>query len=304
MDALFDADILVFRCGFAAERAKWFLQIGAEDPTPENGLPPVLQFDYKKEAEIALDELLPGKMSRELGKDYFLWSERFVEPVEHALQNVKVTVARALENIGLTDWDVTMYLSGPTNFRYEIATTRPYKGNRKKKHRPTHEEAIRDYIKSKWTTVVSDGDEADDQLGIAQCRIEPLESIIITQDKDLDMIPGLKYDFVEDEGYSVTEDQAEYNFCVQLLMGDSTDNIPGLPGIGKAKAKKALEGVEPEGRMAVVMQMYEAHSPVAGWYAYLAEQGLLLWIRRVPGEVWSPPVIDETLYEESLGSMY
>jgi len=70
MRALFDADILVFRCGFAAERAKWFLTIGEGRAQ---------QFDYKREAEIALDEQLPGRMSREAGEDYYMWSERFVE---------------------------------------------------------------------------------------------------------------------------------------------------------------------------------------------------------------------------------
>ena len=34
MKALFDADILVFRCGFAAERNNWFLQTG-ESGEPE-----------------------------------------------------------------------------------------------------------------------------------------------------------------------------------------------------------------------------------------------------------------------------
>jgi hypothetical protein len=281
MKALFDADILVFRCGFAAERNKWFLKVG-EGHTQ--------QFDYKKEAETALDEQLPGIMSREMGVDYNLWSERFVEPVEHALHNVRVVVERALESLHLTEWDTTMYLSGSKNFRFDIAKSRPYKGNRDKLHRPTHEAAIKEYIKSKWTTIVSEGEEADDALGIAQCQLGPTESVIITQDKDLDMIPGLKYDFVQDEAYSVTPEQGLYNFHIQLLMGDATDNIPGLPGIGKAKAKAALKGVELDEQMEVVMQMYQAHTPdKLEWFEYLREQGQLLWIRQKPDQMWEPP---------------
>ena len=149
MRALFDADILVFRCGFAAERNVWFLKVG-------DGLEQ--QFQYKKEALVALDEQLPGKMSREAGKDYSLWSERFVEPVEHALQNVKVTINRALEDLALTEWDATMFLSGGKNFRYDVAKTKPYKGNRDKAHRHTHEEAIKDYIVSNWHTMISHGE--------------------------------------------------------------------------------------------------------------------------------------------------
>lgn len=296
MKALFDADILVFRCGFAAERAKWFLKVGEGETQ---------QYDYKKEAEIALDEQLPGVMSREAGKDYSLWSERFVEPVEHALHNVRTVVDKALESLHLTEWDVIMHLSGDNNFRFDIATTRPYKGNREKSKRPTHEEAIKDYIRSKWLTVTSEGEEADDVMGYTQCALGPLDSVIVTQDKDLDMIPGLKYDFVHDEGYSVTEEQAMYNFHIQLLMGDSTDNIPGLQGIGKAKARKALEGVDPAEHMATVMQMYQAHSPKPDdWYEYLREQGKLLWIRREPDQMWEPPEVDLTQFEQAEASMY
>jgi hypothetical protein len=289
MRALFDADILVFRCGFAAERNVWFLKVG---DGPEQ------QFQYKKEALTALDEQLPGKMSREAGKDYSLWSERFVEPVEHALHNVKVAVNRALEDLNLTEWDVTMFLSGGKNYRYDIARTKPYKGNRDDAHRPTHEQAIKDYIQSNWHTMVSDGEEADDLMGITQCAAPEHETIIVTQDKDLDMIPGLHYDFVEAEGYSVTESQAIYNFYIQLLMGDATDNIPGLPKIGKVKAKAALEGV-PEGDWwHTVQQMYMAHSPIADWQQYLTEQGQLLWIRREPDQIWTPEFEDFDHTEE------
>jgi DNA polymerase-1 len=151
--------------------------------------------------------------------------------------------------------------------------------------------------------VVTEGEEADDALGIAQTQLGPLESVIITQDKDLDMIPGLKYNFVEDETYSVTPEQGHYNFCMQLLTGDATDNIPGLPRIGKAKAKAALEGIETEDLMAAVMQMYQAHAPTEDWYEYLREQGKLLWIRQEPGQDWEPPEIPAEM-EISDVSMY
>jgi hypothetical protein len=283
MRALFDADILVFRCGFAAERNVWFLKVG---DGPEQ------QFQYKKEALVALDEQLPGKMSREAGKDYSLWSERFVEPVEHALHNVNVVVNRALENLNLTEWDVTMYLSGGKNYRYDIARTKPYKGNRDDAHRPTHEAAIKDHIKARWHTITTDGIEADDALGIAQCAAPANETVIVSQDKDLTMIPGLHYDFVEDEAFSVTEEQAIKNFYLQLLKGDPTDNIPGLPGIGVKKAAAALEGVPAGDWWHTVQQMYMAHSPVPDWEGYLTEMGQLLWIQRESDEVWTPQFED------------
>jgi hypothetical protein len=271
MKALFDADVIVFRAGFAAERQQWFLQVG--DETPE-------VFAYKREAQERLDELLPGKYSREEGKDYKMWPERYLEPLEHALHNVNVLVERCLNDVDCTEFDAKFYLSGKGhNFRHEIATTRPYKGNRDEAHRPTHEDAIRKYIREKWETEVTDGIEADDALGIAQTEIYgPQDSVIISIDKDLDQIPGLKYNFLQEVNYDVTDEEAEYKFCHQMLTGDSTDNIPGLPKVGKATANKALENLTSCELREEVVRQYASRSGKQDWWEYLQEQAALVWI--------------------------
>lgn len=288
MKVLFDGDILVFRCGFAAERNRWFLSVGGEEPEV---------FSYKKEADARLDELVPGRESRD-NYDYQLWSERYVEPVENALHNVKSVIRTCLEELE-TD-DITVFLSGSDNYRYEIAKTRPYKGNRDAAHRPTHEVAIREYIENTYPTVVSYGEEADDALGITQLQLGGLESVIATTDKDLHMIPGLKYNFVKKEKVYVTEDEGMRHFFHQLLTGDVVDNIPGLPGIGKVKADRMLYGKNVEEQWYAVVQKY---MEVIGekWLEYLTEQGRLLWIRREPGEMWTPNV--DTLDVPSTGSL-
>ena len=305
MRILFDGDILVFRCGFAAEKNHWFLTVGEES----------FEFDYKKDAVAKLDELLPGIRTREEGRDYALWSERVVEPVAHALHLVNQTITETLRVLEASEYDLTVFLSGEGNYRYKVATTRPYKGNRDQAHRPTHEHAIKDFIRSRFNTVVSDGEEADDAMGIAQTRIGPLESVIVTLDKDLDMIPGLKYNFVNRVPYSITEDQGHYNFCKQLLTGDSTDNIPGLPKIGHAKAAKLLENIPQEDMMLEVALAYMRHAPKDDWLEYLREQGQLLWIRQQPNEMWEPDedvmalgstedYYDERANEESLRELF
>ena len=280
MIALFDADILVFRCGYAAEKNQWFLSIGGEAPTV---------YAYKKEAEAALDEALPGIYSRKEGEDYQLWSERYLEPVENALNNVKTVVAKVLSDLGLSDLDVKMYLSGSKNFRHDVAKTRPYKGNRDEKKRPQHEEAIRKYIRSTWDTTVCDGIEADDAMGIAQCAADPFETCIVTIDKDLDMIPGLHYNFVKEERYETNEEEAWRIFCTQLLMGDSTDNIPGLPRIGKAKAAGMLEALEHDELLEEVARQYASKSRRDDWFDYLTEQAQLIWILRETDTMFTIP---------------
>jgi 5'-3' exonuclease len=129
-------------------------------------------------------------------------------------------------------------------------------------------------------------------LGIWQTKYGPEDSIIISIDKDLDQIPGLKYNWVKDVGYNITPEQGYYNLCMQIMSGDSTDNIPGLPGIGPGKAAKALHGMEdPYSQMREVQNMYAMHSGKEDWEEYLLEQGRLVFIRREPDQMWEPPAL-------------
>lgn len=301
MHALFDADILVFRCGFAAERKTWNLAWSPVD----GEFTETKEFEYKREATDHLDKVLPGVYSRKEGEDYRLWFEVNLEPLSYALQNVKTSVRKALEAVDCTDFDVKMYLSGKENFRNEVATTRPYKGNRDRTHRPTYEQEIRQFIKSTWDTYEAENEEADDLLGIAQTHYGPEDSVIISLDKDLDQIPGLKYNFMHDVRYNVSEEEAMYNFYQQLLTGDSTDNIPGLPGIGPGKAKKALHGLESEDALLnECCRMYQVHSGKEDWQTYMKEQGQLLWIRREPGQLWmSNWDFEDTTSEWDMGEL-
>jgi hypothetical protein len=291
MKALFDADIIVFRAGFAAERQQWYLNVPRTMDTPE-------VFAYKREAQERLDELLPGKYSRVEGEDYQMWPERYLEPLENALHNVNVLVEKCLEAVDCTEFDAEFYLSGKgDNFRHEMAKTRPYKGNRDDKHRPSHEDAIRKYIRGKWPTIVTDGIEADDALGIAQCSTYgPEDSVIISIDKDLDQLPGLKYNFVQEINYDIDEGTAWRNFCTQLLTGDSTDNIPGLPRVGKAKASKRLAGLGDDELLDEVARAYCAGARREDWFSYLKEQAGLIWIMReegVTGDMMIPDSLNE-----------
>lgn len=282
MKAFLDGDILAFRSGFAAERSVWHLHVPSQDY--------VGVFEYNREAKDKLDKLLPGKYSRVEGEDYKLFPERELEPLSHALNNVKTTVNFCLRQCDLSEFDLVVCLSGGGDtFRHRLAKTRPYKGNRKAEHRPTYEREIKDFIRANYHTIVADDEEADDLMAIGQTREGSEDSIIISLDKDLDQVPGLKYNWLHDVRYNVTPAQAHYNFHMQLMTGDSTDNIPGLPGIGPGKAAKALHGLEtPEEQMDEVARMYQIHSGKEDWEEYLVEQGCLLWMRRFPNQTWAP----------------
>jgi 5'-3' exonuclease len=94
--------------------------------------------------------------------------------------------------------------------------------------------------------------EADDIVGtIAQrLRRSDFRSIIVSGDKDLTQLlrPGDRYwDFARDKTYLHTDIKKHFGVRPEAMIdllalaGDSVDNIPGVPGIGKKTAITLLE---------------------------------------------------------------
>jgi hypothetical protein len=175
------------------------------------------------------------------------------------------------------------YLTGKKNFRNEIAVTAPYKGNRKSA-KPKHYQLLRDYMESAWAFTMIEDQEADDAIGIAAYEMQVGEYCICSIDKDLDMLRGDHYNFVKDERYFITEEEGIKNFYKQLLMGDRVDNIIGIKGIGTVKAERLLKECKNENEMYLaILEAYDGNAE------RVLENGRLLWIRRQPNQLWTPP---------------
>ena len=204
------------------------------------------------------------------------------DPAEFALARL----SEFLDNlyVELSVDEVWGYLTGKGNFRNEIAVTAPYKGTRIAA-KPYHFQLLREYMERAWGFEVVDGIEADDALGIESYRNEPDETIIVSIDKDLNMIRGHHYNFVKEEKYYVTEEDAIRNFYLQILTGDKVDNIIGLQGIGPVKSKKLLQDCTTELEMyKTVLKAYDGNE------VRVLENARLLWILREEKQVWHPPV--------------
>jgi len=66
--------------------------------------------------------------------------------------------------------------------------------------------------------------------------------IIVSEDKDMQTIPGYVYNPAKDTAERlITEEMADYFFFMQTLMGDTTDGYKGCPGIGEVSAAKVLD---------------------------------------------------------------
>ena len=152
---------------------------------------------------------------------------------------------------------VAFDLSAPT-FRHKMFEG--YKGTRK----PMPEElrsqvpVIQEVLQAMQIETMSmEGYEADDILGTVsrQCEAEGFEVSILSGDRDLLQlatdkikirIPKTKMSGTEVEDYYAKEVEAKYGVTpkefidMKGLMGDASDNIPGVPGIGEKTASKII----------------------------------------------------------------
>jgi hypothetical protein len=202
--------------------------------------------------------------------------------------------------------------------RYLIATVKPYQANRKSGVKPRNHSFLQDWLMEyegagfkvkNWLTR-----EADD--GMAACLHHAIGTpqgyaAIFTADKDLRMIPGLHVIWKHVNGFRETvrvspgcferigpagKMYGTKFFWLQMLMGDTADNCPGLEGHVVLNAKKE-EYFKPMGEKTaeaylkdcktnddayeVVSALYRKYYDRKGgnWADRFCEQAALLWMR-------------------------
>lgn len=289
MKLLIDGDLMLYRCGFAAEKRFYNLFYDEKFITRIKGASERRKYISKCVEEDHLKENL------------FAWElDKEIQPLSHAIQNFKTAITDIFECLN-TDHYI-MYFTGDGNYREQIATILPYKGNRSEEDKPAHYYELKDYLLGpKWNSFVVHGKEADDAVAIDQSVMQQtnMKSCIVSTDKDLDMIPGKHYDWVQKDLYDITELQGLKNFYTQLLTGDKVDNIPGIHGMGPVKAVKylddALQMVWPMASTLeyesclwhAVKHLYEERTNYSYWD--ILEIGNLLWIQTMWRKTWQPP---------------
>jgi len=172
----------------------------------------------------------------------------------------------------------SVYLTGTDNFRREIAPS--YKANRPDE-RPAHWQAVREFLVTQHKAEICNGHEADDQLGIQQDK-ERGTTVICSIDKDLLQIPGRHYNFVKKTFQEVGIDEGLEHLYLQSLIGDRSDNIIGVAGIGPVKAAQALDGLLPEEWYDKCRELYNDDERF-----HLNMKLLYIWQK--PNDIWQPP---------------
>lgn len=164
---------------------------------------------------------------------------------------------RFLEEESATHLLVAFDLKAPT-FRHQMFEA--YKGTRKPMPEELHEQVplIKEVLKAMQIPVITkEGYEADDILGTLSKQAEEAgyEVSIISGDRDLLQlatdhvqirIPKTRMSSTVVENYYAVDVLEKYQVTpkefidVKGLMGDTADNIPGVPGIGEKTATKLI----------------------------------------------------------------
>ena len=297
--ALVDADGLLYLAGFGVQKALY--QVVLEDGKGELD---TVWFPSAKEIKVFLSE---NPDLSEVGREKHIE----VGPLEHALQIAKSKL-QDIQRLYGNRMEVYIRGDNQKNFRNDIATLWPYKGNRSQE-KPEHFEAIRQYLIEHWNAYKVERHEVDDEIG---CRMSEIQSshyyepIVVSPDKDLDQLPGEHYNYKSNVQYYVDEDEARRWFWMQVLTGDYSDNVRGCWGVGEKGAAQYIDDIlhlDDEEVWSIVVAKY-ANSmeiegcPYVGMDPELValENAQLVYMRRERGEIWTPPGVAPIFEQEEV----
>lgn len=185
--------------------------------------------------------------------------------------------------------DYIMAVKGDDNYRNMMYPD--YKLNR---HKDPNKQNIfvptlRKLLVMEDLAVEAHGFEADDLIRIwaEQCKKHDIDYIICSIDKDLKCIPGKHWGMKKKEMEIVSEAAALKHYYYQLLKGDSTDNIPGVPGVGEKTAVKLLAtlSTEQEYQECVVEQYMLVYGD--NWEEWLLFNGKMIHLMKDPNDYFT-----------------
>lgn len=261
---LLDADIVAHRAACVAEKTEYLVK--GED---------TYEFlDAKSANEYA------QKGIEIVGDPWKVWSRKIDLGKDLAIEAVQSTIKSIQDKSGCKE--LIPILSGKGNFRYAIATTVPYKSTREIRGKPKYLRACKSFIEEYYDAIVTTGIEADDELGIKSQKLGD-RCFIASIDKDLDQLAGWHFDWTKDRVYRVSQKEADFALYRQILTGDSTDDIPGLRGVGPKAAEGILGGAA--NSQALFQRTWDAYrtrvdpNPHRA-YNYFREQARLIYVLR------------------------
>jgi hypothetical protein len=184
--------------------------------------------------------------------DSLIYYEMGKPTLEEALQGIDQRINQMLVECKATKY--AGFLTSGKCFCYSVAETKPYKGNRKHGDKPIIFPALKEYLRQTWNFISVPELEADDLVSIYH---DPLRTVICSPDKDvLYQNKGVHYNYGKAEKVVMDETDSTHFLWKQMLMGDSTDGIGGIPKVGPKTAEKWLEDKLPHEMPTFVLNKY------------------------------------------------
>lgn len=223
-----------------------------------------LAFDMSSYLKTAL---LTGKDHKDGQLVVFEDKEVLVNSAEYGYEIVINMMIKALEDTRLQPINCLLVFEGMNSKAKRLLIDSQYKAKRDKRPPEFYEQfsRLREYIETLWRglgaiAMSQDGVEGDDVLAFLAQETEE-ELIISSRDNDLGALIGVNAygarirfhkDGVhfrtgpEESDIVVMESEpfvhpTKYCTLFKALVGDSSDNIPGISGFGPAKFQKMLE---------------------------------------------------------------
>lgn len=171
--------------------------------------------------------------------DSLLYYEMDKPTLEEAIAGLDQRIQHMLSTCNTSSF--AGFLTKGKCFRYNVDPE--YKARRKdsKLSRPIIFPALLEHLIQKWKFTYLQELEADDLVAYYSYNTER-KTIICSPDKDvLYQCVGMHYNYRTTEFVHTSPAAANWFLWKQVLMGDSTDNIPGLKGVGEKTANNWLK---------------------------------------------------------------
>jgi len=199
--------------------------------------------------------------------------------------------------------DYFMAVKGQGNFRDDLYPL--YKKNRVPGERYQAVNSLRQLATFEGIAVPAHGREADDLLRVwsEECRSKNKDYIVVSIDKDLRCIPGkhwlLHLNLKDSERLiEISEVEAKRHYYGQILKGDPTDNIPGIPGVGPVTADRLVAELSDDNdfQEVVVSQYLEFYGD--DWFPYFLLNAKMIHLQKHVDDYFDPyewPIIKELM---------
>lgn len=191
------------------------------------------------------------------GHDREWMEQEIINLAINRLSNMGDAILRDIEDTGVQIGLVEYFLTACRRSKRKAQV-----GNYKKTRKPNRwVNLVRKKLLDMGFAQIDDEWEADDLIKDRAIELGTENVVICTMDKDLKQIPGIHFDYYrkpsknyDEFGRLIYNDprglnfytklEAAYFFWSQMLIGDRSDNIEGIKGIGPKRAEKLLKGLK------------------------------------------------------------